>query len=116
MFDRTQFLKQQKDKLQDKSLSAALHLKAAAVPLQHLTRSDDWNRYLQMLQGELETARMDESALMKKLSGYVVNVDALMTIKMQLAAAQATCTTLEKIIALPQQIMDAAARLNDNDS
>lgn len=112
--DRQRFIEQSKlarERLQDRILSAHLHLFHAAVPLEQLTQSGEWNHYLTLVEGLLTITRAQRDEFQRKLADpNVVNVDALMHLKLQLAAAQTRIVTLEEVRDLPTQIIGAAHR------
>lgn len=116
---RTQYEKSSKeraaDKLSDRHLSAVLHLVHAAVPLETLTNSPEWDRYLQLITALLEIASKQEQELVGKLSwNGTVNHDELMLTKIQLAMWRGRAGALQDVLSLPKQVLEAAARAKES--
>lgn len=100
--------------LQDRVVSAALSLMHEAVPMTALTQSPEWDRYLQLISGEIEKARRNEELLTAKITNPgVVNHDQIMLLKLSLQAWRSRRESFEHALALPKQIIDGAKRAEE---
>lgn len=100
-------------RFQDRQLSAALQLIHTATPLATLTGSGEWDRYLQLIAGLVEQARAQEAIFAAKLLGHVVNHDEILALKLHHAHWVARAAALAEAMALPQEVLAAAARAKE---
>jgi hypothetical protein len=114
MIDRNRFKEAASQKLQERGLSASLHLIHAAVPMEKMTASAEWNSYLQLIEGMLEKEQQTCDRLQQELSSpNLANVERLMQLKLQLAGCLASLKTLTEVRDLPIDIVGAAARAKE---
>lgn len=108
--DRDRFTEAAKQHLRERGLSAALHLIHAAVPIEKLTMSDEWNSYLQLIEGLLEQEQQSLEQLQRELSSpTLANAERIMQLKLQIAGSFARLKTLTEVRDLPRELIGAAA-------
>ena len=114
MIDRSRFQSVSeinRQKMEDKALSSTLHLLHAAVPIEKLTRSNEWNAYLELIEGMIETEQKRIEEMQKKLNDpNVVNIDQIMLLKANLAKSLGALGAYMQVRDMPQQIVGAAER------
>lgn len=98
-------------KFDDRQLSSALHLIHAAAPLEKLTQSDEWNRYLQLVTGLIAQTQEQERLFTQQLKGALVKHEDLLLVKLNLAAAEARIQALQQVLELPKTILEASERV-----
>ena len=114
MIDRKDFLARSVKKIDDRGLSATLQLLHAAVPMEKVTQSLEWNSYLELISGLLEEERNKYASFQTRISDpTLVNTDKIMILKIALAQSSAVIETLNYVSDIPKQIMEAAKRKED---
>lgn len=78
-------------------------LRTAAVSFDKLTSSDEWNRFLSKVQGELETAQGERQRSLLACGGAVG--DALHAAQLQYQHYNGYVMALEKMTTFPHQVM-----------
>lgn len=85
-------------------------LATAAPRMETLTRSDEWNRYLQYLQAQVDLAKRGEQASIKNLvDPAITDTNEIMRLKIAHAAFAARRQAFEEAMELPKQLIDAGA-------
>lgn len=116
MIDRSQYKALCREtlskKMADAKVSDVLHLVHAAVPIEHITKSSDWNSFLQLIEGMIEVEQRKFEPLNKKLSSpNTVNVDEIMLLKAQLTVCLSRIDTLIEVRDLPKKILESADKV-----
>lgn len=78
-------------------------LKTAAVSFDHLTGSDEWNRFLSMIQGKLEDKKREREALLLLCGGAVG--PALDQARLGYQFHDGFVKALEEVALFPSQVM-----------
>ncbi len=82
-------------------------LAQAVLPVDAVTKSEEWNYFLSLLQSELETLAVAINTLQEaQLTDPCFETAALARDKMVLMELNARACTLERVIALPQEIFE----------
>lgn len=110
-FDRQDFENLRKEKASQRLRSGStMTLVHAAPPLEKLTTSPEWNKFLELVAGRLEEKQKVQAYHAQQLTHPgLVSHDDLMKVKLQLVMATAAVQELELVMALPQTILTAAA-------
>lgn len=112
MIDRKRFNETLTKKKEESKVSDVLHLVHAAVPIDNITKSSDWNSFLQLIEGMIESEQRKFEPLNKKLSDpKTVNVDEIMLLKSQITVSLSRIEALIEVRDLPKQILEAVDKV-----
>lgn len=113
-YDRKAFhdaVAEKASKRQAQALPAMRAAQAAGVIAQKLTTgSDEWNRYLSYLQGQIDKTRKQRDAAQAKLADPAIwDPQALNKLKADMLQADAMIAAWEWAMALPKALVDGGA-------
>ena len=113
-FDRKEFLDTLAEKANQRKANSAPAMRvlaAASVVMEKLiTKSEEWNRFLSYIQGQIEKTRAQkESAHQKLADPSIWEPYQLNKLKSDLIAADAMITALEWVMQLPKALIDGGA-------
>jgi len=79
-------------------------LKSAAVSSEHLTGSQEWDRFLERVQPLLNDAKQSAAMWLERLAGALSESDVRVA-QFNYQACKARIETLEEVMALPREIV-----------
>jgi hypothetical protein len=79
-------------------------IKTAAVSFDHLTNKAEWDRYLSMIQGELEAVKKEREGSLSLCGGAVG--DALLRAQLAYQYHSGYVKALEAMLSLPRQVIE----------
>jgi len=113
--DKNRFTESVNKHRQESRISDVLQLVHAAVPIDKVTQSPEWNSVLQLIQGMIDAEQAKYEDLHKKfVAPQLVNHDQIMLMKQQITASLSRISTLIEVRDLPKTVLDAAAKVKNN--
>lgn len=116
-YDRQQFLDTVKAKAQTRQRgveSAYRVVQAAGQVMAHLTQSDDWNRFLGYLQGQVNRTREAKEAAQRKLADPAIwDAKDLTKLKSDILIADGMIAAYELAMKLPAALIEGGAEATE---
>ena len=113
--DRKRFDETVNKRKEEHHISEVLHLVHAAVPIEKVTQSPEWNSFLQLIEGLIENEQRKYETLHKQLvDPNTVNTDKIMLLKQQITASLSRIEAWIEARDLPGKVLTAADKAKRN--